>query len=409
MKNLRKKSIILVIALVVLAVLLVSGCRANYDPESDFETQAIEGSKGVEITGYLGSNWDVRIPRRIQKRPVTIIGDQAFHDKSLISVTIPRTVTTIGHGAFSSNQLTSVSIPNSVTTIGAGSFARNPDLTAINVSSGNPNFSSISGVLYNKTGTILIQWPAGRSGTVTIPNRVAHIGGGAFNGNRLTSVTIPNSVTSIGDGAFVSNQLTSVTIPDSVTTIGDGAFAHNQLTSVTIPNSVTSIGEFTFYDNQLTSVTIPYSVTSIGEYAFAHNQLTSVTIPGSVTSIGVWAFSGNQLTSVTIPNSVTSIGGYAFSNNQLTSVTIPNSVTNIGSASFGSNITTVVGNQVVFVGSRLTTVTIGAGVTLSTGTISSTDILPSIGSGFESAYNNSGRLAGTYTRPNTTSTIWTRR
>jgi hypothetical protein len=30
------------------------------------------------------------------------------------------------------------------------------------------------------------------------------------------------------------------------------------------------------------------------------------------------------------------------------------------------------------------------------------------GIGFESTYNNGGKLAGTYTRPGTTGTMWTR-
>ena len=159
-----------------------------------------------------------------------------------------------------------------------------------------------------------------------------------------------------------------------VTSIGNEAFARNQLTSVTIPNSVTSIGNSAFYGNQLTSVTIPNSVTSIGDWVFAENRLTSVTIPNSVTSIGGSAFSRNQLTSITIPNSVTSIGGWAFSRNQLTSVTI------------GAN--AAIGNDAFSIWNE------------------STDSLRS--SGFEDAYNNGGKRAGTYTQPNTYSTTWTR-
>jgi len=100
---------------------------------------------------------------------------------------------------------------------------------------------------------------------------------------------------------------------------------------------------------------------------------------------------GSSKSVTTIPNSVTTIWSGAFSGNQLTSVTIPNSVTTIGDSAFRDN--------------QLTSVTIGANVTL--GNIAFNDDLYN-SSGFETAYNNGGKLAGTYTRPNTSSTTWTK-
>ncbi|MBF1612639.1 MAG: leucine-rich repeat domain-containing protein, partial [Prevotella sp.] len=94
----------------------------------------------------------------------------------------------------------------------------------------------------------------------------------------LTSVTIPNSVTEIGGGAFVGcSSLTSVTIPNSVTTIGEEAFTNcSSLTSVNIPNSVTVIGEKAFRDcTNLQKVNIGNSVKTIGTLAF--NNCTSIT------------------------------------------------------------------------------------------------------------------------------------
>ena len=298
---------------------------------------------------------------------VTFIGDEAFYGCSrLRSIMIPNSVTSIGDEAFDScDNLTSVTIPNSVTSIGDNAFRFCRRLENINVDSGNTNYSSIDGILYNKDATSLIKCPTAKNNvkipnsvisiedyafyycgnltSVTIPNSVTSIGGHALRGcDNLTSVTVPNSVTSIGDYAFsYCSGLTSVTIPNSVTSIGDYAFSYcSNLTSMTIPNSVTSIGNYAFDScDNLTSVTIPNSVTSIGSYAFGNcNSLTSVTIPNSVTSIGYGAFwQCARLTSVTIPNSVTSIGDKAFWNcYRLTSVTIPNSVTSIGDYAFDS-------------------------------------------------------------------------
>ena len=74
----------------------------------------------------------------------------------------------------------------------------------------------------------------------------------------LTSITIPNSVTSIGGGAFQGcESLTSITIPDSVTSIEMGAFTEcYRLTSITIGSGVTSIGYAAFGNcTSLTSIT----------------------------------------------------------------------------------------------------------------------------------------------------------
>ena len=80
--------------------------------------------------------------------------------------------------------------------------------------------------MFDRSQTTLIQYPAGKAGTYTIPNSVTSIGDAAFSGcTSLTSVTIPDSVTSIGDVAFYHcHSLTNITIPASVTNIGDYAF-----------------------------------------------------------------------------------------------------------------------------------------------------------------------------------------
>ena len=221
----------------------------------------------------------------------------------------------------------------------------------------------IAFIIYRQKGSFF-EFQKNSQGTFTITG---------YSGKK--QVVIPStkkgvSVTEIGSFAFSNNQLTSITIPNSVTSIGDDAFSYNQLTSITIPNSVTLIGGDAFSGNQLTSITIPNGVTYIGDGAFSNNQLTSVVIPDSVTSIGIYAFSYNKLTSVTIPNSVTSIELNAFANNPITSVRI------------------------------------GANVKL--GEMSSNDIL-GYNTGFNIAYTNQKRRAGTYTRPNVSSTTWMRR
>ena len=67
--------------------------------------------------------------------------------------------------------------------------------------------------------------------------------------NRIKTVVVKSGVTSLGSNSFAHyyTHLTSITIPDSVTKIGGGAFSECvSLTSITIPASVTNIGDYAF-------------------------------------------------------------------------------------------------------------------------------------------------------------------
>jgi hypothetical protein len=127
---------------------------------------------------------------------VTSIGDSAFGYCGLTSVTIPNSVASIGASAFDDcTSLTSVTIPTSVTNIGNTVFHGCTNLTAISVETNNPAYSSVGGVLFDKSQTTLIEYPAGKVGSYSIPNSVHGIGEAAFeNCLNLPSVTIPKSV-----------------------------------------------------------------------------------------------------------------------------------------------------------------------------------------------------------------------
>ena len=168
------------------------------------------------------------------------------------AITFPNTITAIGDYAFPQCQvLESINIPASVVTIGANAFYSCINLNAINVDAGNLNYSSISGVLYNKDQSILVRCPQQKSGAFQIPGSVITIADSAFNFcSGLNGISIPSSVTTIGRQAFIGcNNLISITFAanSSLTIISDGAFDGCQnLTSITIPASVTTIGGYAF-------------------------------------------------------------------------------------------------------------------------------------------------------------------
>jgi hypothetical protein len=175
-----------------------------------------------------GLTGDLTIPAS-----VTNIGGSGFRSCSGFTgeLTLPENLNSIGDYAFMScSGLTGeVTIPTSVTSIGNSVF-QSVGLTDINVISGNANYASVNGILYNKALTTLIACPAGKIAaftSLTIPASVTSIYAWAFSycSGLTGDLTIPEGVTSIGTYAFFNcNKLTSAIIPDNVTTISNNAF-----------------------------------------------------------------------------------------------------------------------------------------------------------------------------------------
>ena len=185
---------------------------------------------------------------------VAIVGDAAFqYCQVLASISLPNSVTVIGGDAFAECAgLTNITIGTGVTNILAQAFLGCASVVAIAVAAGNPDFSSVGGVLFDKNQTALVLYPAASSGT---------------------SYVIPDSVTNIVEDAFMdAYNLAGITLGSNVQSIGDSAFQEcYSLTSITIPNGVTSLGFNTFYDCvSLTNVVIGSGLNDIGFQVFSY-------------------------------------------------------------------------------------------------------------------------------------------
>lgn len=314
-------------------------------------------SDEATITGCDNSaSGAITVPPNIGGYPVTAIGNQAFSFRegltsvdlpdgvkvinyrafefctNLTNITMPAGLTSVGEEAFyGCNSLDSVVIPVGVTSIAHDAFESCIGLKNIDVDSANTSYASDNGVLYDKNYQKLIVCPAGKAGTVIIPNSVTEIEDAAFFRCReLTGIQIGSGVVDIGDGAFTECRLLeNITIPKSVQNLGFRVFGncdnliniyvetgstafssengilydYNKNTLLTCPagktgqieiaQSVIKLnGSSFYYCTGMTGILLPAGLISIEEQSFYHcSSLSSITIPANVEFIGNDVFS----------------------------------------------------------------------------------------------------------------------
>lgn len=293
--------------------------------------KSVTFAKGIKLKSIQESTFSGASALMSIKVPasVTEIGYQAFLGTSnLKSVTFAKAskLKIIEDQAFvKAPKLATIQIPASVTQIGELAFSYS-GFTSIDASSSSKSFSSVDGILFNKSKTKLIAYPTEKqSMSYVIPASVTTISGSAFMRSNIENFAVSEGSNSFStDDGVLYNKSKSVLvayppkkstqlmlIPSSVTTIGSGAFEGLRLQNIVIPDGVSKIESYAFQDNLLTSLIVPSSVTYLGENSFAYNNLTSVKFMGDAPENAGTVFDFNDsLTTLDVPDGSTGWDDY---------------------------------------------------------------------------------------------------
>lgn len=267
------------------------------------------------------------------------IGDAAFYDCSnLRSVQLPASVTTLGSGAFANcislvdfsgtglttiadyafqaTAMTSFEIPKGITEFPNLAFFDNNHLSSYTVAPGNPVFTEVDGIIYNKDASALLLYPCNKAAdTFTIPSNVKTIGKYAFcNTQNLKSVNFSN-VTTLEEGAFYCSSLSG---------------------ELVLSDKITSVGYFTFNSCEaITSVKFGAGLTE-SSYSMFEDCIGIRSIDfGSLKYLGMQTFSGcDGLVEVTLPSTITQWEGSVFNSCHNLETFTSNGLTEIGYADF---------------------------------------------------------------------------
>ncbi len=269
------------------------------------------------------------------------IGYEAFAGcTSLAEIKIPETLSDIGDFAFADTKFKTIEFGKNINAVGANSFVGNTALEAINVVDNNKEFSAVDGVLYNKKGTSLVTFPAGKTGNYELPQGVEEIKAYAFKNAKLSALILAEepALKYIGANAFENSQIEEVEIGPNVEKIGSSAFKNaKKLNKVTFNEGLTYIAASAFEGcASLAEIALPDTLRDIANSAFKNAGLKSVDLGDGVAKINSEAFAGNKnLTDLYIGKNVEKLGNGAFRDcTKLVAVNLPASLVSFNGNAF---------------------------------------------------------------------------
>ena len=260
------------------------------------------------------------------------IGQECFKGcKELRQLPLPSTVTHIGKNAFDNCGLIELYIPAycEIENDNPGFMEK---LQSIEVERGNSHYSSAGYALYDKNGSTLLIYPAGRNEECRLLSGLMAIAPYAFYKAKITAIDVPESVDALGKSAFEGcDKLTRVWLPDAVTELPEKLFSDCTSLRDIEMGTISKMGQKAFYNCQsLQSLTLGGSLSTVPASAFEYcKKLSQMSLPDGVTSIGEKAFHEcNALQTINFSNQLTKIGKQAFDRcYALESITLPDGLT----------------------------------------------------------------------------------
>lgn len=165
------KKRLLLLAMLLIVVMSLCACVSKETPAEDFRFEMINGE--IMITGYVGTEREIHIPKKINDRPVTIIGEEAFSGYDLTHIAMPDTIREIREWRFT---------------------------VAVALRGMEDAFSNCEALK-----------------EIKLPDALLEINDDAFSNCGLELVSLPDGLQFLGNNAFANcDNLDTLTIPDNV-------------------------------------------------------------------------------------------------------------------------------------------------------------------------------------------------
>ena len=174
---------------------------------------------------------------KVDQRCLTLRENAFYSCSKLTSVVLPEGLETINMAVFvGCSSLKTLHIPAKVKSIGMGGFTGCSQLESITVDAANTSYTSVDGVLYDKSKTTLLAYPCKKGTKYTVVSGTANIEPYAFCMTEIEEVELPATLTQIGSCALAyCESLAKVTVrAEKPIALTDDVFSKSTYSNATL-------------------------------------------------------------------------------------------------------------------------------------------------------------------------------